>query len=66
MYNKSNNKQYKFRTRCIGDLKVERVSRCFLLKQVNVIGLHSFNNECAEADAFYNHHDSFHFSICYI
>ena len=24
MYNKSNNKQYKFTTKCIGDLKVER------------------------------------------
>ena len=29
MYNKSNIKQYKFRTTCIGDLKVERVSGCF-------------------------------------
>ena len=28
------------------------ISGCFLLKQVNVIGLHNFNNECTEADAF--------------
>ena len=53
MYNKSNIKQYKFRTTCIGDLKVKRVSGCFLLKQVNVIRLHNFNNECTEADAFF-------------
>ena len=30
MYNKSNNKQYKFRAKCIGDLKLKR-----LLKQFN-------------------------------
>ena len=46
MYIRSNVKQYKFRTKCIGDLEVERVSGCFLLKQVNVIGLHNFSNEC--------------------
>ena len=49
MYSKSNNKQYKFRTKCIGDLKVERVFECFLLKQISGIGLHNFNNECTEA-----------------
>ena len=65
MYDKSNIKQYKFRTKCIGDLKVERISRCFLLKQGNVIGLHIFNNECTEADAFSEHHDSCHFSVYY-
>ena len=66
MYNKANIKQYKFRTKCIGDLKVERVSRCFLLKQVNVIGLHNFDNECTEADAFSYYHGSCHFSVYYI
>ena len=67
MYNKSNNKQYKLKTKCIGDLKVERVSGCFfLLKQVNVIGLHNFNNECTVADAFSDPHDSCHFSVYYI
>ena len=48
MYIKSNIKQYKVRTKYIGDSKVERVFGCFLLKQVNVIGLHNF---CTEADA---------------
>ena len=61
MYNKSNIKQYKFRNKCIGDSKVERVFGCFLLKQVNVIGLHNFNNECTVADAFSDPHDSCHF-----
>ena len=31
-YNKSNIEQYKFRTKCIGDLKVERVSGCVFSK----------------------------------
>ena len=51
MYNKSIIKQYLFRTKLICDLKVECVSGWFSLEQVNVIGLHSFNNECTEADA---------------
>ena len=66
MYNKSNIKQYKFRTKYIGHLKVERVSGWFLLKQVNVTGLHNFNNECTEADGFSDPHDSCHFSVYYI
>ena len=66
MYSKSNIKQYKFRSKCIGDFKVERVFGCVLLKQVNVIGLHNFNNECTEADAFSDPHDSCHFSVYYI
>ena len=66
MYNESNIKQYKFRTKCIGDSKVERVFGWFLLKQVNVIGLHNFNNECTEADDFSDHQDSCHFSVYYI
>ena len=61
MYNKSNIKQYKFRTKCIGDLKVERVSGCFSLKQVIVIGLDNFN--ITEADTFSDPHDSCHFSV---
>ena len=48
MYNKSNIKRYKFRTKSIS----ERVSGCLMLEQVSVIALHSFNNECTEADAF--------------
>ena len=66
MYNKSNNKLYKFRTKLICDLKVERVSGWFSLKQVNVIGLHNFNNECTEADALCDPHDNCHFSVYYI
>ena len=34
--------------------------------QVNVIGLHNFNNECTEADAFSDPLDSRHFSVYYI
>ena len=56
MYNKSNIKQYIFRTKLICDLKVECVSGWFSLKQVNVIGLHSFNNECTKADARFDPH----------
>ena len=58
MYNKSNINQYIFR--------VERVSGLLLLKQVNIIGLHNFNNECTEADAFSDLHDNCHFSVYYI
>ena len=66
MCNKSNIEQYKLRTKCIGALKIERVSGCVLLKQVNVIGLQNFNNECTEADSFSDPHDSCHFSVYYI
>ena len=46
MYNKSNIKQYIFRAKCICDLKEESASGWFSLKQVTVIGLPNFNNEC--------------------
>ena len=66
MYNMSNIKQYIFRTKCICDLKVKPVSGWFSLKQINVIGLHNFTNECTEADDFFDPHDSWHFSVYYI
>ena len=33
MYIKANINQYKFRTKCIGDLEVEYVSGCFFAKR---------------------------------
>ena len=60
MYNKSYIKQYQFKTKLICDIKVERVSEWFSLKQVNVIVLHNFNTE---TDAFSDTHDSCDFSV---
>ena len=37
---------------------MNQVSGCVLLKQVIVIGLHNFNNECTEADAPSDLHDN--------
>ena len=52
MYNKSSIKQYIFKAKLIYDLKVQHVSGWISLKQVTVIGLYNFNNECTEADPF--------------
>ena len=61
MYNKSSIKQYIFKAKLIYDLKVQHVSGWFSLKQVTVIGLYNFNNECTEADPLSDRHDSCHF-----